>query len=91
MPIPKKNTELIWRELDDGTVVIDPAKGDMKVLNQVGARAWKLADGTRTVSQIATIISQDFKVTTEDAIADLIDYFADLEKKGLLRWLEPDR
>lgn len=91
MLIPQKNTELIWRALDDGTVIIDPDKGDMKVLNQVGARAWELADGTRSINQIASLISQDFKVTTADALADLTEYFSDLEKKGLLSWLEPDK
>jgi hypothetical protein len=91
MLIPKKNTKLIWRALDDGTVIIDPDQGDMKVLNQVGGRAWELVDGTRSIHQIASLVSQDFEVSAEKVLSDLTHYFDELNNKGLLLWQEVDQ
>jgi hypothetical protein len=37
------------RRLEHEAVVVLPDKGEVKVLNEVGAQIWALADGTRSV------------------------------------------
>ncbi len=88
--IPEKASDLIWRSLDDGTVVIDPENGDIQVLNTVGARAWELVDGQRSIDQIAREITQDFEVSIEDAREDLDVYLESLTEMGLIRWQNVD-
>jgi len=84
--IPEKNPDLMWRSLDDGTVIINPEQGDVKVLNNVGARVWELVDGQRSVSQIAQEITQDYEVSLDEANKDLQDYLQVMIGQGLLQW-----
>ena len=87
-PIPKKKPELIWRSLDDGTVIIDPDEGDVKVLNQVGAKAWELVDGVSSVDQIALEITREFDVSFIDAQQDLQEYLSEMTDQGLIVWIK---
>jgi hypothetical protein len=84
--IPEKKTDLMWRSLDDGTVIINPEQGDVRVLNDVGARVWELVDGQRSVSQIAREITQEYEVSLDDANKDLQEYLKVMIAKGLLQW-----
>jgi hypothetical protein len=84
--IPEKNPDLMWRSLDDGTVIINPEQGDVKVLNNVGARVWELVDGQRSVSQIAQEITQDYEISLDEANKDLQDYLKVMIGQGLLQW-----
>ena len=86
MMIPEKSPDLIWRSLDDGTVIINPEQGDVKVLNDVGARVWELVDGQRSIDQIALEITQDYEVSLDDANKDLKDYLNVMIDQGLLQW-----
>lgn len=88
--IPEKASDLIWRSLEDGTVIIDPENGDIQVLNNVGARAWELVDGQRSIDQIAREITRDFEVSVEDAKEDLDTYLTSLAEIGLIRWQDVD-
>ena len=71
--VPEKTTDLICRTLDDGTVIINPEHGDVRVVNNVGARVWELIDGHRSISQIAKEITLDYEVSFDDASRDLQD------------------
>ena len=84
--IPEKSPDLIWRSLDDGTVIINPEQGDVRVLNDVGAIVWELADGERSISQIAQDINRAYEVTVEDANADLLSYLEVMIAQGLMHW-----
>jgi hypothetical protein len=83
--IPQKSSDLIWRSIDDGTVIIDPDNGDIQVLNTVGARAWELVDGQRSIDQIAREITKEFEVSIEEAKADLDVYLGSLVEMGLIQ------
>lgn len=65
-------------------VLLQPDQGQIKVLNDVGARVWRLADGTRTVSAIVTEICLEYEVDRARAEADTLAFVADLEAKSLL-------
>lgn len=69
-------------------VLLQPDHGQIKVLNDVGARVWRLADGSRTVSAIVTEICLEYEVDRARAEADTLAFVADLEAKSLLV-LEP--
>ncbi len=86
--VPEKTSDLIWRSLDDGTVIINPEHGDVRVLNSVGAKVWELIDGHRSISQIAEEITSNYEVSFDDASRDLQDYLEIMLAQGLLKWHE---
>ena len=81
-PIP--NSSVRGRQLDNEAVVVLPEKGEVKVLNEVGARIWALADGSRSVREIAATICAEYNVTQDEAEADTLSFIADLAAKGMV-------
>lgn len=69
-------------------VIISPAENVVRMLNPTGSRVWQLADGTRTVDEIAAILAQEFAVTTAEALASTEEFVATLVAKDLLTWAE---
>jgi glycerol-3-phosphate O-acyltransferase len=74
----------IGRTIDDEAVLVLPEQGQVKVLNEVGARIWALADGTRTVRDIVDTICTEYEVEPAQAEADTLDFVARLVERGMV-------
>jgi hypothetical protein len=72
---------VLGRVVDAEAVLVLPERGEVKVLNEVGARIWELADGTRPVREIAKIICEEFAVDVDIAEADTLEFLEDLHGK----------
>ena len=72
------------RRLEQEAVVVLPDKGEVKVLNEVGAQIWTLADGSRTVRDIIAVVCAEFEVPPVVAVADTLNFLAELQHKGLI-------
>ena len=77
------HAEVVGRIVDGEAVLVLPEQGKVKVLNQVGGRIWELADGSRTVEEIAGIICQEFKVEEATAQEDTLAFAAELIERGI--------
>ena len=80
---PAPNINVHGRLLDGEAVVVLPEQGEVKVLNDVGARIWSLADGSRTVNEIVTIICAEYDVARSEAESDTLDFIDNLIAKGI--------
>jgi hypothetical protein len=72
------------RRLEHEAVVVLPDKGEVKVLNEVGAQIWSLADGTRSVREIIAVVCHAYDVPLAAAEADTLKFLAELQQKGLI-------
>jgi hypothetical protein len=72
---------VLGRVVDAEAVLVLPARGEVKVLNEVGARIWELADGTRSVREIVQSIRDEYEVDQESAEADTLEFLNDLHGK----------
>ena len=72
------------RRLEHEAVVVLPDKGEVKVLNEVGAQIWMLADGSRTVRDIVTALCAEFEASPVVVEADTLKFLAELQQKGLI-------
>ena len=81
-PIPAPG--VLGRVVEDEAVLVLPERGEVKVLNKVGARIWELADGQRSVSEIAALICQEYDVDLEVATSDALEFLAELESRGAI-------
>lgn len=70
--------------LNDEAVLLLPGRGEVKVLNAVGARIWSLADGTRTIAQIAAVIAAEYAVEPAQAEADTLAFVAELVRREMV-------
>ena len=74
----------IGRTIDDEAVIVLPEQGQVKVLNEVGARIWDLADGSRTVRDIVAAICAEYEVEPAQAEGDTLDFVAELVERGVV-------
>ncbi|MBC8254950.1 MAG: PqqD family protein [Ardenticatenia bacterium] len=79
------NPAVVGRLVEGEAVLVLPQQGQVKVLNEVGARVWVLADGARTLRQIAAALCDEYDVNQAQAQADVIAFVAQLAKRGIVR------
>ncbi|MDT8304702.1 MAG: PqqD family protein [Anaerolineae bacterium] len=88
--VPVTTPGIICRLTDDGAVLVSPEAGDLRVLNRVGAAIWQLIDGTRDVAALEAELAHRYGIPAAQAHTDLDEFLADLQRRGLLTWQEPD-
>jgi len=84
--IPIKGPSTAYQIIDDEAVIIVPSEQMVNVLNPVGSRIWDLADGKRSIAEIAEILAQEFDVSYETAIEDAIEFTGELAEKKVIRF-----
>lgn len=72
------------RRLEHEAVVVLPDQGEVKVLNEVGAQIWALADGSHSVRDIITILCTEFDAPPTVIEADTLQFLTQLQQKGLI-------
>ena len=75
-PIP--SAQAVGRQLDGEAVVVLPEQGRVKVLNEVGARVWILADGSRTVADIIEMLAGEYAADPATIERDVLAFLTQL-------------
>lgn len=84
---PGRPAELIWHETEDGTVIVSPTAGKVRVLNNVGTAIWMLMNGQNSVAEIEQALTTRFHQVPADQIKqDLSTFLYDLSQRGLIEW-----
>ncbi|MCI0521419.1 MAG: PqqD family protein [Chloroflexi bacterium] len=63
-------------------VLVLPARGQVKVLNELGAKIWSLLDGRRSVREIAAALCAEYAVGREQAEQDTLEFLNHLAGRG---------
>ena len=82
--VPIQNPAVVGRIVSGEAVIVLPKKGQVKVLNEVGARIWSLIDGVRTVREIVAIIIIEFAVSEEEAKIDTREFLTQLAEREII-------
>lgn len=84
------NPDIATQDTGDEFVVVLPEQGKYVVVNATGAKIVKLADGKRTLNDIAIEISSSFDINLEQVIQDVLTFSADLISRGVLSLVETE-
>jgi len=71
------------RAFEHELAVILPTASAVRVLNEVGARIWALADG-RTLGEILDVLVNEYQVERTQLRLDTQAFLSELEGRGLL-------
>jgi hypothetical protein len=82
--IPRRTSSVASRALDGEAVLVHAEQKKITVLNGVGARLWELADGQRTIREMARVIADEYEVSLVKAESDTLAFCRDLAGRGLL-------
>ena len=84
---PRHDPGTASRVFGDEAVIITPAENMVRMLDEVGSRIWRLADGSRTVDEIAAALTDEYEVTAEEAGTSVTSFVQALVEKELLVWV----
>jgi Coenzyme PQQ synthesis protein D (PqqD) len=71
---PAPHSQVAGRVIDAEAVLVLAESGQVHILNEVGARVWELADGTRSLAQIVAEVVNEFDVGAEEATSDVLSF-----------------
>lgn len=81
---PERAGRILAHRGDEELVLLDPENGQYFTLDEVGARIWELCDGSRSVSEIAGALDEEFDAPLETIRADLLELLEELSSGGLV-------
>jgi hypothetical protein len=85
--IPVRALDVRARRIDGHVhVARDPRAVE---LSDVAGAIWRLADGKRTVDDIAEALSAEYDVGREDAHADVLEFVERMASLELMHWRRP--
>ena len=80
----RQSERVINQEAGGTTVLLSLEGGQYYSLNGVGGRAWELADGSRTVSELAVLLESEFDAPAGVIERDLLELFSSLADEKLV-------
>ncbi len=83
----RKMNHLIQHDMDDEVLVYDPVVDRTHRLNVSATRIWELCDGTRSLEDIARVLTEQFEVEFETALQDARAVLEQLKEEQLLTGL----
>lgn len=85
---PKHHPNTASRVFSGEAVVISPAENMVRMFNPAGSRIWELADGVRTVDEIARLLTEEFAVELPAAQAQVVQFVDELAARELLTFAD---
>jgi coenzyme PQQ biosynthesis protein PqqD len=84
---PKRHIAAAWQAIDNEIVLLPPGNEKIIGLNASAGRVWSLADGTRTIADIAGELSQDYDASADSICPQVLAFVDTLVRRG---WIEVD-
>lgn len=87
---PRRNPDAQFRNVGDETLVLHTLLKQYHVLNSVAARIWQLADGERTVAQIADAVAEEYRHDRDEVRRDVMETLEGLAELQLITGSGPE-
>lgn len=82
--VPKKNPEIIAKNVKGEMVLLNPLSGKYYGLNKVGCAFWEKVDGKRNLSEIVSLLLEQFNVERGRLVKDIEDLMKTLNENKLM-------
>ena len=81
---PQRRSDVLAQTAGDTVILLTPDSGEYFTLNEVGGRIWELADGSRSVAEIVTVLVEEYEAPLEEIQADALEVLGELAEEGLV-------
>jgi hypothetical protein len=80
----RRVSDLPFQTLDEETIVIDPAKREVHLLNETASRVWELCASPRTVDDLVARLGDEYDVSADDLRRAMVELLDGLHGKRLV-------
>jgi hypothetical protein len=80
----RRDNELPFQKLEEETIVLDPRRREVHLLNETAARIWELLASPRSLDELTAKLGDEYdvgEVELREAVSECVD---GLSSKGLL-------
>ena len=81
---PRQKERILSQRSKENLILLGLDDGQYYALNRVGGRVWQLCDGTRTVSEIVSILCEEFAAPAATIELDVLELLEDLANGNLV-------
>ncbi|HKP21076.1 MAG TPA: PqqD family protein [Thermoleophilaceae bacterium] len=81
---PRRREDVLAQAAGDTVILLTPDSGEYFTLNEVGGRIWELADGSRSVAEIAAALADEYEAPLKEIQVDTLDVLAELAEERLV-------
>ena len=82
--VVSRDKETASRILAGEAIVLTPMDSKVHSLNETGSRIWELLEDEPTVGEVVAQVHSEFKVSEEQAEADVISFLEQLAGSGMV-------
>jgi hypothetical protein len=80
----QRDNELPFQKLDEETIVLDPRRREVHLLNETAARLWELLASPRSVDELTATLGEEYDVREAELREEIVACVEGLSGKGLL-------
>ena len=80
----RRDAELPFQKLDEETIVLDPRRREVHLLNETAARIWELLASPRSLDDLAAVLGTEYDVDEAELREEVAGCVEGLTSKGLL-------
>lgn len=76
----RRVADLPFQTLDEETLVIDPSRREVHLLNETATRIWQLCTSPRTLDELVEALGEEYDAPADDlrrAVAELLEGLRD--------------
>jgi len=79
----RRDPGLPFQRLDDDTIVVDPRRREVHLLNETAARVWELLAEPHTIDQLVAVLAGEYDAPEDEVRAATSDLIDELGGKGV--------
>jgi hypothetical protein len=80
----RRIADLPFQTLDEETLVIDPSRREVHLLNETASRVWQLCASPRTLDDLVATLGEEYDAHPDDLRRGILELLTGLEEKRLL-------
>jgi hypothetical protein len=81
---PRRRDDVLAQGAGETVILLTPDSGEYFTLNEVGGRIWELADGSRSVTEIAGVLVEEYDAPLDEIQADALAVLDELAEERLV-------
>ena len=78
----RRDNALPFQRLEEDTIVVDPKRREVHLLNETAARVWELLEAPRTLDEIVAELADEYDAPDDELRSGVSELIAELAEKA---------
>jgi len=80
----RRDPDLPFQKLEEETIVVDPRRREVHLLNDTAAQVWELLESPQSVDGLVASLAEAYDAPEDELRGAVVELLSGLEQKGLL-------